>query len=258
MFYIECSAITYIGEVRNNNEDNYYVNGKFKSDSSVSTEGYFDNNQRDSYLYAVCDGMGGEKNGARASLIAVAALTRYQSTDIRRTVRDYIHVTNHLICEEIEKNGGARSGTTLALLYIRDGRAISYNIGDSRIYFYRDGCLYLMSEDHTEAQRLVKMGIINDEDAKHHKSRNTLTQHLGIFPDELVIEPYTSEEVELMRGDMFLICSDGLTEMVDDDEIAAILSHDDMDSTGMTRKLASAVQSYGAKDNATVIVVRVD
>jgi len=258
MFRIECSAITYIGLVRENNEDNYYINGKYKADCNVDTEGFVDRKQRDSYLYAVCDGMGGESFGELASMLAVKSLAEYQLTDIRGTISGYIRKANKLICDEIVKNNGIRSGTTLALLYIYDNKAISYNIGDSRIYLLRDGDLYLLSEDHTEAQRLVKMGIIKPEEAGSHKSRNKLTQHFGIFPDELVIEPFVSEEVKLRKNDIFLLCSDGLTDMVSEDDIADILSLEGKDTTDMVKKLASKTQENGSKDNVTIIVVKVD
>jgi len=257
MLNIECSVITYIGLVRSNNEDNYYVNGKYKTDSSVATEGYVDTAHRDSYLYAVCDGMGGEKYGELASMIAVQTLAQYQSTDICQTINKYINNANKFICEEIKKNNGVRSGTTLALLYIRNNKAISYNIGDSRIYFFRDGDLYLMSDDHTEAQRLVKIGALNQEDASKHKSRNMLTQHLGISPDELIIEPYVSEVVKLKKNDILLLCSDGLTDMVSDDDIADILWQSDASTTDLVKELAANTQANGGKDNATIIVIKV-
>ena len=254
---IESSVITYIGLVRDNNEDNYYINGKYKKDNKVAIEGYYDTAHREAYLYAVCDGMGGERAGEMASLIAVETLAQYQSTDIRRTITGYIQNANKLICDEIERNNGVRSGTTLALLYIRDNKATAYNIGDSRIYFFRDGDLYLMSEDHTEAQRLVRMGVISQEEAATHKSRNMLTQHLGIFPDEMVIEPFLSEEVKLKKNDIILLCSDGLTDMVSDDEIADILWKRDINTTDLVKELAAATQANGSRDNVTILVVKV-
>jgi len=257
MFRIESSALTYIGLVRRTNEDNYYVNGKHKSNFGIETEGYSDNKVRDSYLYAVCDGMGGENFGELASMIAVMVLKKYQNTDIRRTLKNYIDTANKLICKEMTKNNGARIGTTLALLYLFDNKVISCNIGDSRTYLLRDDDLYLMSEDHTEAQRLVKMGMIRQEEASTHKAKNKLTQHLGIFPDEMVIEPYISEEVQLYRDDILLICSDGLTDMVNDDDIADCLAMPDLDTTDMVKLLASKTQAGGGRDNATMIVIKV-
>jgi len=257
MSKIECSVITYIGMVRGNNEDNYYVNGKCKTDSNVATEGYIDKIQRDSYIYAVCDGMGGGTSGEIASMIAVETLKKYQSTDIRRTITDYVQTANKLVCDRVIRNGGVRSGTTLALLFIRGNKAVSFNIGDSRVYLYRKGDLFLMSEDHTEAQRLANAGELTQEEADVHKTRNILTQYLGIFPDEMIVEPYVSEEVKLKKNDMLLLCSDGLTDMVSDDDIAETLGLKGRSTTEIAKVLASRTQSNGGKDNVTAIVVRV-
>ena len=254
---IESTVITHVGLIRSNNEDNYYINGRYKADNSVNAEGYADNEQRNAYLYAVCDGMGGESFGEVASLIAAKTLAEYQTTDIRQSVGDYIQKANALICDEINENNGIRCGTTLALLYIYGKKAISFNIGDSRVYIHRKGKLLLLSEDHTEAERLVRMGLIDEESAKTHKSRNQLTQHLGIFPEEMIIEPYISEEIKLKKGDVFLICSDGLSDMVDNDDIADILAQKEKDTTEIAKELTEAAKAGGGKDNITVIVVRV-
>ena len=247
--------ITHIGAVRKSNEDNYYVNGVFKSKNSIATEGYTDNAKRNAYLYAVCDGMGGESSGEIASMIAVKTLAKYNATDIRQTIMEYIDSTNNLICDEVVKSNGKRSGTTIALLYLRDNRAISYNIGDSRVYLLRKGDLYLMSEDHTQAQKMVQAGVISEEEAKSHNARNKLTQYLGAFPDEMIPEPYISEEVRLKRNDIFLVCSDGLTSMVNDDEIREILS-EDKDSVGLVKELATTAQMHGGNDNITATVIK--
>ena len=254
---IESSAITHIGLVRTNNEDNYYVNGKSKTNNTVAAEGYTDDITRDSYIYAVCDGMGGESYGELASMIAVKTLAVYQSTDIRHTIMEYIRRANKYICDELLKFGDVRSGTTLALLFIKGNKAISYNIGDSRIYLKRKRNLYLLTEDHTEAQYLVNMGMLNENDVAGHESKNLLTQYLGILPDEMVIEPYVSQEIKLKKNDILMICSDGLTDMVSNDEIADILAQSDLSSTDLAKELAATAQEHGGKDNTTVIVVKV-
>ena len=254
---IESAAITHVGLVRGNNEDNYYVNGKYKVNNNIATEGYKDTSKRDSYLYAVCDGMGGENLGEVASMIAVETLADYQSTDIQRTVKDYIKRANKYICDEIIKNNGVRSGTTLALLYICDNKAVSYNVGDSRVYLLRKGDLYLMSEDHTEAQQMVNMGLLDEEDAENHSSRNVLTQYLGIFPEEHIVEPYISQEIKIKKKDIFLLCSDGVTDMIDNDDIGEILTSKNTDTVELAKQLAAAAQTHGGRDNATVVVVKV-
>ena len=254
---IESSAITHIGLVRTNNEDNYYINGKCRTHSEVVAEGYTDDIIRDSYLYAVCDGMGGESYGELASMIAVKTLAVYQSSDIRYTIMEYIRRANMYICNELSKFKGVRSGTTLALLFIKGNKAISYNIGDSRIYLKRKRNLYLMSEDHTEAQHLVRHGLLNENEVAGHQSNNKLTQYLGILPDEMIIEPYVSQEIKLKKNDMLMICSDGLTDMVSNDEIADIMAQTHLDSAAIAKELAATAQEHGGKDNTTVVVVKV-
>ncbi|MDR2590384.1 MAG: serine/threonine-protein phosphatase [Oscillospiraceae bacterium] len=240
-FKIESSAITHIGAVREHNEDNYYINGKYRQDSNLGTEGYSDNKARDAYLYAVCDGMGGESFGELASLIAVSVLTKFQNADIRKSMSDYIRVTNRLICDEIKKYKGRSGGTTLALLSIQGNKAVTCNLGDSRVYFCRNEDLYLLSEDHVET-------IDN---------KNKLTQYLGIFHEKKVIRPYISKDLKIKKNDVFLLCSDGLTDVVNVDDIADILSMENESTSNMVRLLANASQNNSGKDNVTIIVIKI-
>jgi protein phosphatase len=101
------------------------------------------------------------------------------------------------------------------------------------------------------------MGFLEEGEVDRHKSRNKLTQHLGIFPSEMVIEPYISEKIKLKKKDIFLLCSDGLTDMVSNNDIVDILSLEQMDTADIVRKLAATAQANGGKDNMTVIVVKV-
>ena len=254
---VESSAITHVGLVRRSNEDNYYVNGKYKSISGGAAEGYNDSVQRKSYLYAVCDGMGGESFGELASMIAVKTLSIYQETDLRHTIFDYIKRANMFICKEMDKFNGARIGTTVAILHFNDNKATAFNVGDSRVYLLRKGDLFLMTEDHTEAQRMVELEMIDEYEAETHPAKNKLTQHLGIYPDEMIIEPYISQEIKLKKNDVFLICSDGLTDMIDADEIREILSMEDCSTTDIAKELAATAQTYGGRDNTTAVVIQV-
>lgn len=258
MIKINCAAVTSVGKVRDNNEDNFYVNGNYKKSTTTLSEHYEDNNRRKQYLYAVCDGMGGEELGEVASMIAAKTLAHYQETDIKFTIMDYIQEANKLICNEIINNDGVRIGTTLALLFITAGKAIAYNIGDSRVYLFRDNELMQLSEDHTQVQRLVNMGLLEKDAAANHRDRHKLTQHLGIFPDELILEPHVSHEIDLEQDDIFLLCSDGLTDMVSEDDIADILSDKKEGPESLAKKLISKALENGGKDNVTVVVLTVD
>ena len=245
-----------MGLVRGNNEDNFYINGRYKEDITEPFSRITDHARRDEYLYAVCDGMGGEDCGEEAALTAVETLAQYEKAGFDGKLAAYVSRTNQLICEKMKRMGGARIGTTLALLYIKDNQAMSCNLGDSRTYLFRDCKLRQLSKDHTQAQRLVDLGLLKQNEAKKHKDRNKLTQHLGIFPNELVIEPYISEMITLMQGDVFLLCSDGLTDMVSDDGIARVLLSEAEAETMSEMLVEQAIQN-GGKDNVTIIVVQV-
>ncbi len=258
MIKVSCVAATNVGNIRDNNEDNFYVNEKYINSTSVLSEYYEDNKNRKQYLYAVCDGMGGEELGEVASMIAVETLVSYQETNIKSTIINYIQKANKLICDEIKKNDGVRMGTTLALLYINDGKAIAYNIGDSRVYLFRKNKLIQLSEDHTQAQRLVDMGLLKKSAAAYHKDRHKLTQHLGIFPDELIIEPFVSQEINIEQNDIFLLCSDGLTDMVSDDDITDILFNKQEGIEPLAKELISKALENGGKDNVTVVLSKVE
>jgi len=260
MIKVSSAGFTDVGKIRENNEDNFYVNGKYKKDNSVIS-GMFDecedNSDREQYLYAVCDGIGGEKFGEVASLIAVKTLVKYQSENIKNVVNDYISDANRRICDEIEKNKGVIIGTTLALLYIKEDKAIAYNVGDSRVYLFRKNKLIQLSEDHTQAQRLFKMGMIKQNEIRTHKDKNKLTQHLGIFPNEVAIEAHSSDEIILKKDDIFILCSDGLTDMVTDKKISKILSDKKLSAYSIASKLSQTAIDNGGKDNVTVVAVKI-
>lgn len=257
MISVISAAVTDVGKVRENNEDNYFINGKYKENTDTLTEACEDIGQREKYVFAVCDGMGGEACGELASLTAVKALAKYTNKRVNECVNDYVAYANKLICNEIENNGGARMGSTLALLYIDETGAWGYNIGDSRIYLMRDGCLTQLSKDHTKAQSMVDMGLLKAEEMNSHKGKHKLTQHLGIFPEELIIQPYESEVVSVRDNDIFVICSDGLTDMMEDGELASI-AREALSPKEMAEKLVCTAVEKGGKDNTTVVVAKVD
>lgn len=257
MINVTSAAVTNVGKVRGNNEDNYFVNGKYKEDTEILNDDYEDNSERKTYVFSVCDGMGGEAYGELASLIAVKSLVKYCNKKFNECIHDYVTYANKLICNEIEKNDGARIGSTVALLYIDETSAYGYNIGDSRIYLMRNGCFKQLSRDHTQAQSMVDMGLLKPEEMNSHRGKHKLTQHFGIFPDEIIIQPHESEIVSVKENDIFILCSDGLTDMMDDNEIASIL-HKKLSAKDMANNLVNIAVERGGKDNTTVIVVKID
>lgn len=254
MLKFDCCFLTDVGKIRNNNEDNFFLNGNYKRAPWDLSYTKYDLIYRGG-LFAVCDGMGGEEYGERASLIAVETLKEYRDMNFNESINKYINEANEKICDLINENNGTRSGTTLALIYIQEGIVYTYNVGDSRIYLFRRGRLKQISKDHTRAEQMVDMGILTKEQAASHRDRHIVTQHLGIFPEELIIEAYKSEQFEVANNDVLLICSDGLTDMVSDEEIQTVMQTNDS-ANGIANELMNKALNKGGKDNVTVGIIK--
>ena len=254
MFKYECCFKTNLGLIRRNNEDNFFLNGHIKRAPELTKY-----DKKDlvygSGLFAVCDGMGGEEYGERAALIAVESLKYYLNSDFYRLGEQYVEDANSKICKMISDHNGVRSGTTLALLYIKDNNAFSYNIGDSRVYLFRKGELHQLSIDDTHVAHMVKMGILTQEEATIRSDKGVLTQHLGIFADEMIIQAHRSESIAVQDNDIFLLCSDGLTDMLTDTEIALVLN-ENLNATVLVDALINKAIDNGGRDNITVGIVK--
>ena len=249
---INSYAACVTGRRRQNNEDNVFLCGQYRGDVSAA-EFFAPYDGCEPFLCAVCDGMCGEQSGETASLEAVRTLTGYMN-DFDARGGEYIAAANAAVVAH--ESDGEHMGTTVCTLFISGGRAHVCNIGDSRVYLKRGGALYQLSRDHTQAQQMCDHGVISDGDIAANPHRHVLTQYIGIPPEEMLIEPAVAEPFDAAAGDIFLLCSDGLTDMLGDEEIYRILS-----SGGNAEKLAleliNAAMSAGGKDNTSVIVARI-
>lgn len=255
MMVIEYAAKTHCGFVRENNEDNFWINGCYKEKTECKKYEICGREQDSEFAVAVCDGMGGEENGEIAALYAVESMKSCRYLQFKDNAFENIRLANEKICDDISKNNGKRSGAAIAALYIDEQRAFGCNVGDCRIYRYLDGKLELLSRDHTRAQSMVQLGIMTREEADKSKEKHRLTQYLGIFEHEMIIEP-DYMEWQIQEGEMYLLCSDGLTDMLWDAEIEMILSEQESPQELCTRLVEEALAS-GGKDNVTVILLRI-
>ena len=247
---------THQGHVRSNNEDNFYLNGQYKHDVWQNQAALSGTAAGECFLAAVGDGMGGEECGEQASLRAVESLQSCHFEDVYSVAMESVAEANGKICDLMRQNDGKRSGSTLAALYIDSGKAISCNLGDSRVYFFRDGMIKQISTDHKMAAKMVQEGLMTKEEAQNWPGRHQITQYLGIFEEEMVLEPDFSEVIDLESGDIFLLCSDGLTDMVWEEEMTGVLA----EQTGPFRQAEELVQlalDSGGRDNVTVIVIQI-
>ena len=213
-------------------------------------------------LFVVCDGMGGHVGGATASRIAVEQIIQHFKA--RRYPNIYQALHDALCRANIQIIGAANAepslkgmGTTACIVLVDGNDAYMAHVGDSRIYLYEDQKkrLFRITKDHSFVQSLVDMGQLDDRDAEHHPHKNVIMKALGT-KEELKPEVYMSP-VQPAKGDMFLICSDGLSGMVDDDGIEAILSSDQSIEQKVLDLVTNANVPGKGLDNITAQVIKV-
>jgi protein phosphatase len=253
MISVLSCAITGAGKVRPSNQDNYFINGTIRKGVGTENEIHSENTKAEEYICAVFDGMGGEKSGDVASFLCARALQECfdkNGTDID----EYINCANGLICG-LSEQIHASCGSTMALVRISRNFADIYNIGDSRIYHFTDGNLRMLSVDHTAAQSLVNIGVLTPDEAKTDSRRHTLTRHLGVSEEEMLPEAHT-EKVNIKKGDKFILCTDGVTENLEDSEIWESLKTFP-DIKLCADAIYESALSKGGKDNITIIIAEI-
>ena len=250
-------AVTHAGRIRKENEDNYDLNGRMTSTGDLKKGSAFVQSMSEPFHLAVCDGMGGESYGELASGIAVETIAAHASNiyesgeDFSFAIANCLEDANSRICAEINAKG-KRMGTTLASVYAVKGKVYCVNIGDTRVYHYSKGLLEQISFDHTHAQTIVDAGEVSQDNIGQIPDAKRLTRHLGIFPEEGSLSPNISVVDDVDDGDIILLCSDGLTDMLDDGEITAILSTAESSQAAASKLIRRALEN-GGKDNVTVM-----
>lgn len=239
----ESTALTHRGQRRARNEDAFLC-------------------RPDKRLFAVADGMGGHPAGDVASRVAVEAVDAsiqdsppagVEAGELGRRLVDVIEGANREICARGVVDAANRMmGTTLVVLVTLDDACVIAHIGDSRAYRIRDGSTAQLTTDHTWVQEQVDRGLLAPARARTHPRSNELSRVLGM-PDagdaDVVI-------AEATLGDVFLLCSDGLTAMVEDADIEAILKQQAKPVETLAHELVDAANLRGGADNVTVVVLR--
>jgi PPM family protein phosphatase len=203
-------------------------------------------------LFAVADGMGGAQAGEVASRLAAAALEEADAgaTTGEERVIALIQEANRRVYERSNADPAASGmGTTITAALVEGTRVTFGHVGDSRAYLVRDGVMEQLTEDHSLVNELMKSGKLSPEEAETHPQRSVITRALGTDPD-VDVDTFV---IEAQAGDLFLICSDGLTTMVADEDILELLErfHDDLDRA--TKSLVAAANRAGGEDNITVV-----
>lgn len=261
-------AITNRGRIRGNNEDNFMAAGKSPERQSFSDSEYIQKGTikagKKGNLFCVCDGMGGMNAGETASEFIISAIKERQAYIDSMGFEESVTFLNGYLSEQNEKLYALSKssvdmdgmGTTFVGLNINGEKAVALNVGDSRCYFLRKGGLYQLTTDHSEAERLVRMGVMKRESVRGSRERSMLYRYLGTPPEAGKLECAVSQAVQLKKDDMFLLCSDGLTDMVEDIVIAGILNNSRSPEQAARTLIDKALEN-GGKDNVTVIVLGV-
>jgi serine/threonine protein phosphatase PrpC len=231
------------GRVRRNNEDSF-------SYCRVSGGGIF---------AVVCDGMGGAASGEMASDIAVKELIRLASDELndmsdlkraRSVIRNHMRYVNNILYKTaLEKPNLSGMGTTVVCVYIVGKEALFVNVGDSRAYIINENKIEQVTKDHSMVEVMVQNGQLTKEQAREHPSRNIITMALG--PDEDILP--SCYECSIEDEDIILLCSDGLSNMLTDEEIAKIVNKD-FENAPM--RLINAANNAGGCDNITVVIMK--
>ena len=269
---VKAFGVTDKGKVRDTNEDQFLIAELTKAMRVWQTslpEPKLQVGEERAHLFLVADGMGGHLAGERASALAVAAIEQFMlnsfrwffgsgSPDEQRVLAQFQSAIRHAdarILEETAAHPELRGmGTTVTMAFHLGAQLCVIHVGDSRAYLYRDHELHQLTEDHTLVADMVRSGALRRDQVAEHQLRHTITNVVG--GPELGVN-VEARALEVRGGDRLLLCSDGLTEMVANDAIAATLDAEPAPEVAAKTLLALANEG-DASDNITLIVVRFD
>ena len=234
-------SMTDAGKRRDMNQDYLYA-----SDTAV---GKLPN------LFIAADGMGGHKAGDYASRVAVEVMVECIKNDqdglpvlaIKRAITEANRIVLRASLIDIDKEG---MGTTIVAACIVDDKLIVANVGDSRLYIINEHNIKQITMDHSYVEEMVRCGRITREEARNHQNKNMITRAVGVFPE---VEADFFEE-KVMPGDTVLLCTDGLTNMLEDEEIRRIILSQ-RDIVEKTEILVETANRNGGTDNITVVLI---
>jgi PPM family protein phosphatase len=211
-------------------------------------------------LFAVADGMGGAQAGEIASSLAAAAVSGglnggEEPEDAEQAVVELIQEANRRVHDRATNDASASGmGTTLTVALARRDDVVAIgHVGDSRAYLLRDGSLEQLTDDHSLVAELVRRGELSPEEAEVHPQRSVITRALGTDPD-VDVDVFS---VEGRAGDVFLLCSDGLSTMVDPDTIVETVERHRLNLEAATRALIKAANDGGGEDNITAVLFEI-
>ena len=246
------------GNVRKNNEDNFFCNGIYMTPSEANRPFFMKGVADVPCVFAVFDGMGGHDCGEIASLTAAETLSEHSAEILmgeHESVDAYVKAANAKLTDLMNAKG-IKTGTTMVLAVFGKHFFTAYNLGDSRIYSVKDGILTRINDDHTVAEDMVREGRLSARHAESSRWSNVLTRYIGMRADDFASTP----DIYALRGydenRRVLLCSDGLNKMLSHREISGIMkNYESTDDT--VNALTEAALMKGGVDNVTCIVIDV-
>jgi len=246
-FRLSYSAISDKGQIRKENEDDFLVMEKY-------------------CLFCVADGMGGQEGGklaSRTTLESVSKSMHYlQDTEnatlpygLTEDMLDKPLLTNVTLFSNSQvnkKSAGRSMGSTLVAAHFAKNRLDFAHVGDSRLYLWRDSQLTQLTEDHSLVYELFKLGKLTQPEMRTHQMRNVITQAIGANSE---VEP-TLGHMVVLSGDKYLLCSDGLTTMLEDNEIIKTF-HNEFTPSALAHSFVTQANNAGGRDNITVLLISV-
>jgi serine/threonine protein phosphatase PrpC len=236
-----------VGRKRDHNEDNFLVQSPLGPQVPVGTG-----------LFAVADGMGGHQAGERASKMAIEIVAKEMGNGVEldgdgaagKAIKAAAQRAGAAIFDAAQSNPELSGmGTTLTALLLHKGRGYLAHVGDSRCYLYRDGRCTQLTDDHSWVSEQVRAGLLSEEEARESKFKHIITRSVG-FEREVQVD---GNAVNIQPGDCFLLCSDGLSNYLDGDEIAKVLTaHFYKNVPSLLIELAN---DRGGEDNITVVLI---
>lgn len=246
---IRAVCLSDTGKVRAHNEDNFMFRGYYLPQNHQSMDDAYVLYQplEGCMAYAVFDGMGGLRGGELASYTAAAQLAERcrELLPTKEGLTELVRCINREVYQAGCLQQYQEIGTTLSMLAFENDTVWVCNLGDSPIYCFRQGELMMLGKAHTNAEELKRMGITGRKPG--------LTQFLGISEEEVIVEPFISS-MEAKQKDLYLICSDGLTDMVSEEEISELLSRK-TDLPERAELLIQKALEHGGRDNVTVLLI---
>ena len=258
----DCLRISYAtskGYVRETNEDSFFVDGKCRHVFGMEESDCYTVPAGGTHVFGIFDGMGGEAHGELASELSAVTLenfferlTQAEPERFGELMNEFCQSANDAVLDMLKEHGESRGGSTFAAVCVRDGAAYTFYLGDSRVYLRgADRGFTMLTRDHTVACAKLESGEYTEEQARTSRDRHTLMHFIGEDKQRQGLNAAECGAVPFGEGSVLVMCTDGLTDMAADEEIAAALG----ESGNPASALVELALANGGRDNVTCIVI---